>query len=280
LYIISVATSKTLTLSTSNVNCNGVTVGAGAALAGAGRTVTILGGNITSGGIGGTIATSLEFKGNVTFTTSIGYYAGTVTYTSGTINTGSYDFIIVGSCTLNTNGMNWNNLTCGMPTGSDVTVTLSSALQVAGNLLVDVKGILACSTNTVTLNGNWTNNRGTTGRTGNNTFILTSGSHTLNGDTNFYNLTCNAGADITFDADDTFTVTNNFNATGTVGSHVTMDTDDGNAVDFDVTGTVQTVTYVDATDIDSAGGYLITTTGGSITNTVNWGVYTPIPGRR
>jgi hypothetical protein len=256
-----------------DITCNGIT--AARTLSGTGRTVTLVGG--TWSGAGG-VYTNLTIAGDVTVSGSVYYATGTLTYSSGTITTtGSTLNIGNVNTTLTTNGMTWNNISCTAMNAK--TLTLGSALQVAGNL--DLTGttthtVLACGTNNVTLGGNWTNPKGTTGRTGNNTFIF-NGTSVLDGNTDFYNMTVNAGKTVTFDDADTFTVTNNFNALGTPGSHVTMKTDNpGTTVDFDVTGTVQTVKYVDATDIDSAGGDAIATVGGSINNTANWTLL-PVP---
>jgi hypothetical protein len=135
-----------------------------------------------------------------------------------------------------------------------------------------------CSTYSVTVLGNFTNSAGTTNwKTGNNTFIF-DGTSTLTGATNFYNVTINPGKTVTLTSGTTFAVTNTFSAPGTSASHITMNSTTPTSVGhWDPSGNTA-VAYVDATDIDSAtGGFTITTTGGSITRTVNWAYVAPPP---
>lgn len=63
--------------------------------------------------------------GTLNLVSFIPYYTGTITYTSGTINAGTSTLLILGSCTLNTNGIDWYNITASV---NSTVVTLSSDL--------------------------------------------------------------------------------------------------------------------------------------------------------
>lgn len=231
--------------------------------------IYLQGGTWTNNGTGA-INNDLYIDGDVTVSGEV-YVAGhTMTYVSGSVTTtGSTLSFGNGNYTLDTDGITWNAIDAKLM--NNKTLTLSSPLQAAS---IDLTGaasnnVLACSTHNVTLTGNWTNPKGTTGRTGNNTFIF-NGTSVLDGDTNFYNMTINAGKTVTMDADDTFAVTNIFTAEGTDENRITLQSDDaGTQVDFDVT-TVGTVNYVNATDIDSSDGSEISEEMGILSNCLNW----------
>ena len=100
------------------------------------------------------------------------------------------------------------------------------------------------------------------------------GTSIIDGNTNWKTFIVVEGAGVRFDAGDIFTC-KNFIANGVVGNQITMDTDDGNTVDFFATvvnsGGDGKVHYVNAYDIVSWDGALITTVGGSIdAGCVNW----------
>jgi hypothetical protein len=61
----------------------------------------------------------------LTLSGTISYNTGTWTYTAGTVSAGTSTLKISGSCTLNTNGMSWYNITQGanIALGSDLTFT-------------------------------------------------------------------------------------------------------------------------------------------------------------
>ena len=79
-------------------------------------------------------ATNLSFAGDVIVSGSVFFMQGgtakTLTYTSGTITTTDSTLTIDASCTLNTNGMSWNNITIS----SVATLTINSLLTATGTL--------------------------------------------------------------------------------------------------------------------------------------------------
>lgn len=195
----------------------------------------------------------------------------TITYTAGTINAGTATITFFVSSNLNTNGMTWYSVNTA---ASAITLTLQSALQ-ADSITIGNTSVLACGTNDVTLTGNFTNNRSTAGRTGNNTFTF-NGTSTIGGtaDTNFYNVTFNAGKTITQTSGRTTTVTNTFTANGTKTDKIIFNcSTPGTHGMFYVTGTVGTVDYCTVTDVDSGASptqKTITTAHGLLSNTHNW----------
>lgn len=90
---------------------------------------------------------TINTAGTVTISGSVYYSTGTLTYIAGTVTTtGSTLDIGAGTCTLNTNGINWNNF---YSSNGNYTITVSSDLHIYGN------AVLAGTTggNTTTLNG-------------------------------------------------------------------------------------------------------------------------------
>ena len=275
-YLLATDVRDTLAIATSDLTItNGMNLG----IPLSGRTIHLTGGTWTATAATGVVSSNISIEGDVTVSGNVYFSTGTLTYVRGTTTTTSSTLNIRNvNTTLSTNGMTWDNISCTVMNAK--TLTLGSALQVSGNL--DLTGttthtILACGTNNVTIGGNFTNPKGTTGRTGNNTFIF-NGTTTIAGATNFYNFTINPGKTVNLTSTQVFTVAGTFNAAGTIGSPITFKAVTGSsAAHFDVT-TVGTVTYVNATDIDSATGNTITTTNGSITRTVNWILVIPSTG--
>lgn len=72
---------------------------------------------------------TINSSGTVTIT-SLVYSVGTLTYISGTMSTGASTLTINGSCTLNTDGILWNNITITLAS----TITLLSNLSLLGIL--------------------------------------------------------------------------------------------------------------------------------------------------
>lgn len=97
------------------------------------------------------ISNDLDFNGNLTLYGIIYYVTGTMTYVSGTITTTASTLYIGISCTLNTNGVTWNNLT--ITAASGITVTLTSNLLVNGLLTIGILTNLNGSSYTATING-------------------------------------------------------------------------------------------------------------------------------
>jgi hypothetical protein len=204
----------------------------------------------------------LNLNGNVTITGTLqfteGFYpsAGvSINYISGTIITAGSTLKLgngYGGVVLDTNGVTWNNIT--ILTGG--TVTLSSALQMSG-VLTTSTGVLACGANNVTIGGNLVNTATTSITTsGSQTFIF-DGTTTISNDLNLINMTINAGKTVTITAGKTVTVSGTFAPNGTSGSHVILQSDTPSSVAYFYPATLGTVTYVDATDIDSSGYGLV-----------------------
>jgi hypothetical protein len=215
----------------------------------------------------GHINADIVFGGDCSIVGSVGYRTKTITYSTGIITTTGSTLNIVGSgAIINTPSanMSWNNLITGA-----YTITASSTLTFDGDVTISSGGVLACGTNDIVIGGNWINNAGTTGRTGNNLFTF-NGEHTYSGNTDFYNLTLAPGSINHLTSGDTFAATGTFNAIGTIGSPITLDSTipDSQAI-FPVT-TLGIVSYVTATDIDSSGGVQILNTKGTLDNATNW----------
>lgn len=122
--------NSTLTPTTSETfTCNG---GMTASAAVSGTATIILGGGTWSGG--GQVKNSLTIAGDVTVSSSVNYgntASSTLTYSSGTVTTTGSTLTLTAACTLNTNGISWNNITLA---GGTTTYTLSSSLTCTGTM--------------------------------------------------------------------------------------------------------------------------------------------------
>ncbi|MBP9758736.1 hypothetical protein KBD45_03500 [Candidatus Dojkabacteria bacterium] len=78
---------------------------------------------------------TINTAGTITIGTNFAFNTGTLTYTAGTVTTTSSTLTIAASCTLNTNGIIWNNITHS--TGVQI-CTLSSNLNAIGTLTISV----------------------------------------------------------------------------------------------------------------------------------------------
>ncbi len=168
----------------------------------AGTTNIILNGTGTWSGTG-TLRNSLTINtsGTITISGSVTYDTGTLTYTAGTTVVSGSTLNITLTCTLNTSGMNWNNISL-FPGGS--TITLTSNLNISGNFLVS-QGVLMAGVFNINVSGNFTcnntfqgtvtvimNGTGTVSGTAvieNNLTFNTSGTITLSGTVRFLNKT-------------------------------------------------------------------------------------------
>jgi hypothetical protein len=92
--------------------------------------VVLIGGSWTGDTIN-RINNNLDINGNVTISGNVSYGTGTITYVSGTVTSTGSTLNIAVSCTLNTNGMAWNNIVT--PSGTPV-ITLTSNLLLNGTL--------------------------------------------------------------------------------------------------------------------------------------------------
>jgi hypothetical protein len=125
---LTAATSTTTINKTASevLSCAGLTVTG--TVAGS-ISITLTGG--TWGGSGSNnIAGTINFAGTSTFSATGSYIGGgTISYTSGTITTTASTLTLGASCTLNTNGMSWNNITLSNTT---LTITINSLLTITG----------------------------------------------------------------------------------------------------------------------------------------------------
>lgn len=81
------------------------------------------------------LGVNLFIQGNVTLGATVVYGTNTLTYVSGTVDatTNSSTLYVYESCTLDTNGINWNNITLSNQ-ASGGTVTLNSNLSISNTL--------------------------------------------------------------------------------------------------------------------------------------------------
>lgn len=114
--------------------------------------------------------TTINTSGTITLGTNVRYNTGILTYTAGIVVTTNSTLIIGSTCTLDTSGMTWNNLT----TAVVASINLISILVVGGTLTI---GGASFITNPCHVKGNLviTSNTGTSGKiilngTGNQTW--------------------------------------------------------------------------------------------------------------
>jgi len=156
--------------------------------------------NATTGTI--RIAITINTAGTITFSGIVNYGASSIsniTYTAGTVVTTSSTLNLIGTATLNTNGIAWNNVTLG---GTSITYTLTSDMDVNGTLtlsgttattingstiylggsLTQVTASLVISgTTNIIMNGTGTWSNASTGQLQNNLTFNTAGTITISG---------------------------------------------------------------------------------------------------
>ena len=93
--------------------------------------LNLLGGTWSTTGANGYIYLNTNINGNITISGNVYYLTGILTYVSGTLTVTGSTLNIVSSCTLNTSGMSWNNVTI-----SGGTTTLTSNCTATGNLTI------------------------------------------------------------------------------------------------------------------------------------------------
>lgn len=194
---------KDFTLTASGYNTVGTTV-LNVNSASGDQTLTFNTNASTAYGFG--LSTTINSAGTVSIAGTGWYYkTGTLTYTAGTVDAGTSTLSIVGSCTLNTDGIDWYNITV-----TSGTATLSGNATVTNTLTINASQTLALGSNTLTLQGNLVNN-GTLNR-GTGTVII-DGNSTLSGNNiNFHILTISGTSrTVTFTAGKVYGV-NTFNA--------------------------------------------------------------------
>ncbi len=184
----------------------------------------------------GTLYNPITFNGTYTFVgATLTYSTGILTYSAGTIGGTVPALVIGGSCTLNTSGMNWNNIT---QSTAGAIVTLTSAL----------------------------NSIGTTAIAANTIFSGTAG---VNAST--FNCTT-AGVSTTFRSGLTYSVSTAMTLRGTAASNIVfISSTTGTQYNLVLSaGATQDVSFTNATDANSNLGLTIYDYKGAINNTANW----------
>lgn len=218
----------------------GYSANAGRLLAGTAKIVFSGSGTQTlSFGNAATIANNVDFNslGTIILSgpiTAFGYTTGTFTYIAGTISiTGGGSFLITGSCTLNTAGITWDN------------VTVSAVSTITNNSLLTGAGTLTTSSFAVT----WA---GTSGWTVAN-YSLTTGDNILK-----------SGL--------TYTITTSILSVGTLANNGSFTSSIGGsqAILTLTNPTTQDNGFLNGTDIDSSLGATVWTYKGTLSNATNW----------
>ena len=224
--------TTSLIINGSNINCGGSLLTTNSPI---GTTNFIMNGTGSVTTTGSTISVNLTINtaGTITMVGTVNYSTGTLTYIAGTVVTTSSTLNITSSSVLNTNGINWNNVT--ISTG---TINLNSLLTVNGTLAVGSSG-------TVTF-------AGTSGFTCGTFSCVT------------------AGRTINYAVGKTYLVTNSLIITGTSVSRISfVSTSTGALFNLQV-GASQSVTNCNATWINSSGGQTIYSNPSVLINTTNW----------
>jgi hypothetical protein len=118
--------------------------------------IILTGGTISTTGVD-YISNPLTFNGNVTVSGTLRYISGVLKYTSGSVTTTGSTLAVYGSCTINTNGIVWNNITV---VSFGATITLASNFTATGSLtLSQVTTINKTASETFSVNGMVVNNR-------------------------------------------------------------------------------------------------------------------------
>jgi uncharacterized Zn-binding protein involved in type VI secretion len=182
----------------------------------------------------GTILNNLTINtaGTVTISGTVAYRAGTLTYTAGTVVTTSSTLNIVGTCTLDTNGINWNNVIITTGTITNNSLLTCSALTLAASGIVTFAGTAGFTTKIL---------RCTT-----------------------------AGRTLTWQAAVTYLITHSLTLIGTAGSKIQMTSASTGAIFTLQAGAFQNVQNTNATWMDSSGGRTIYSYGATLSNTTNW----------
>jgi len=238
----------TLTITGSTIiNSNSVyasgSVTVNAALSGTATLVMDGTGTWSAGNYLQSIANNLTINtaGTITIGTYAAYKTGTFTYTAGTVTTTSSLFYISGGCTLNVNGINWNNVeSIGVNT-----VTLSSNLSVDGTLTLS--NALTLNGNTAYLSGSLTETQPLLGTTN----IILDGTGTWTGGSSTgvaNNLTINTAGTITLSANVYYKTGTLTYITGTVNA-----TTNSSTLNFSGSCTVNT-SGMNWYNIDDTGG--------------------------
>jgi hypothetical protein len=203
-------------------------------------TATLLISGTGSWSSGGNIGLAMTINTAGTFTVSGLVSATNLTYVAGTVVTAGSTLNNGNGGMWDTAGIVWNNI--GILAG---TQTLNSLLTAIGTMTVG-------TSNTVTFAGTDGFNVGT--------FICTTAGRTIN-----------------FTAGRTYDVTTLFQLKGTNASRIFFKSLTASSYAFFnlQSGATCDIKWVNATDIDSSGGRLVTNIKGTLLRTINWAVYNP-----
>jgi len=224
-----------------NWNTGGLTSSATSPLTGS-ATIVLTGGTWQQSGASSACSMNVTFAEAVTVSGTI-YYAvsgtPTLTWSSGTITTTNSTLSIASACTLNTNGMSWNNITIT----ATLTLTINSLLTVTGTLTLPAFAITFA---------------GTAG------FTVGTLTHTALTATRIF----------TFEEAVTYTIADAITATHAAAQAVrfTYTSADANikAIITLGYGATQNISHLDPTRIDSSLGQPIFSFAGVITTCFNW----------
>ena len=252
----------------------------------AGRTITFDGTGSLLGHVGQINSNIIiNTSGTITFGSASenfflygGDGTGTFTYTAGTI--AYYDASTVfemGWGTYSVNGMTIQNAYLHIPYGaSPFTSTLTSDAQFNGFTRDWHNNVLACGSHAVTITGDLDNSGSdATPFTGTGTFIF-NGTTTLKSNSITFpgNFTINAGKTVHLTSGKTYIVLGIATLPGTSGNHIVLDATTPSSVAYFYPATLGTITYTNATDIDSTrAGTPTQTTLDTQTNVAAWTQY-------
>lgn len=203
-----------------------------------GTTTVVFAGTGTWTGAAGALSNSVTINtaGTLTLSGTVLYLAGTITWTAGTVSAGASILSIGSSCTLNTTGMSWAN------------ITLTAAVTITINSLLTVTGTLTMPNAAVTFAGSagWT--------------VAT-----------FTNTTITATRIWTFTAARTYTVTTAFTTVHAAAQTVRFTFTAASSTNFVLgPGATQDVGFVDPTNLNASTGQAIFTYHGVVTTSPNW----------
>lgn len=147
-FTVSLTTTINTSVGATWTTSGGISVGAARTLSGTAK-IVLTGGTWSAGGSGSSISNNLDIAGNITIGAVTAYTTGVLTYVSGTVTFTGGVFYIVGSCTLNTNGLVWENLNFNVAS----TVTLTSNLAASTVYVNQTVTLNKTTSETLTISG-------------------------------------------------------------------------------------------------------------------------------
>ena len=162
--------------------------------------------------------------------------------------------------------------TVGYASGSDSSSVFKLGSVTIGTDSSDTLASLSAGANLSVSNGFWVNNAGATGFVANSHSVEFLSDTMLSGETTFYDFICQtAGAELSFEAGKTQTVTNTFTVQGTDGSVIVLQSaSDGSEWTIDAPVNSASVSYVWVTDSISVNDSIIAENSEDLGNNTNW----------